>query len=83
MNSKEKVKILLEAMKNIATTIESSDKELSFCKELYNEVRILCLREIPEGETQERLFKSGITMSNKDAIFALKIRIANLINSTL
>lgn len=83
MNSKDKVIILLNCMKEIATCMEVSEKETSRCKELYVEVRILCLGEVPVTGKEKLLYKSKIKMLEKDAIFALQIRIKNLIESIL
>jgi hypothetical protein len=83
MNSHENIKILLESMKNIATCLPLSEKESLYCKELYNEVKILCLQEVPTNDYQKQLSKSRAKMSENDAILGLKIRISNLIQSTL
>lgn len=83
MNSKQQVKNLLDCLYTVANTGKYSDKEVLFCKELYSEIKICTLGHSPKTDKEKAMLKSGIKISDKDAILAIKLRISNLIQSEL
>lgn len=83
MNSIEEVKVLMDCMKNLAQCSRVTPKELLYCKELYSEVKVLCLDEEPKTEREIALKKSGAKITENIAILSLKIRIKNLMESML
>ena len=80
---KSKIKVLMTLLKELTLIIGASDKEVSYSKEGYSEIKILCLKEVATSELEKKLEKSKATMSDDNAILGLKIRISNLIQSTL
>lgn len=70
-------------LKELTLIIGASDKEVSYSKEVYSEIKILCLKEVATSELEKKLEKSKAIMSEDNAILGLKIRISNLIQSTL
>lgn len=70
-------------LKELTLVIGASDKEVSYSKEVYSEIKILCLKEVATSELEKKLEKSKAIMSEDNAILGLKIRISNLIQSTL
>jgi hypothetical protein len=80
---KSKIKVLMTTLKELTLVIGASDKEVSYSKEVYSEIKILCLKEPAISELEKKLEKSKATMTEDNAILGLKIRISNLIQSTL
>ncbi len=83
MSSSQKVRKLLDCMHDIAKAGEYSEKEILFCKELYSEIQVCNLGYTPKTDREKALIKSGVKISDKDAMFSIKIRIKNLIESEL
>jgi hypothetical protein len=82
-SKKSKIKVLMTLLKELTLIIGASDKEVSYSKEVYSEIKILCLKEVATSELEKKLEKSKAIMSEDNAILGLKIRISNLIQSTL
>lgn len=82
-SKKSKIKVLMTLLKELTLVIGASDKEVSYSKEVYSEIKILCLKEVATSELEKKLEKSKAIMSEDNAILGLKIRISNLIQSTL
>lgn len=73
----------MATLKELTLVVGASDKEVSYSKEVYSEIKILYLKESAISELEKKLEKSKATMSEDNAILGLKIRISNLIQSTL
>jgi hypothetical protein len=82
-SKKSKIKVLMATLKELTLVVGASDKEVSYSKEVYSEIKILYLKESAISELEKKLEKSKATMSEDNAILGLKIRISNLIQSTL
>ena len=51
-SKKSKIKVLMTLLKELTLIIGASDKEVSYSKEVYSDIKILCLKEVATSELE-------------------------------